>query len=91
MRNYIAVNQYRGASSNGFANTWLIFEVATRARRNEILRDGLEVNDQCYIDTHGGRTPCKSTMGVRAATRAEIRSYNNDVRQNPETYRNFLE
>ena len=62
--NYIAINAYRSATDTGFANTWRIYRV-TPADRKRALTVGLP--------TYDDRNP--TTVGIRSATRAEIRAY----------------
>ena len=62
--NYIAINAYRSATDTGFANTWRIYRV-TPADRSHLLSIGLP--------TFGCRTP--TPIGLRPATRTEIRAY----------------
>lgn len=69
-RYFVAVNQYRSSTDHGFANTWRVYECLDAAHQRRILKHGLPVRDVCGIDG----TPCYSTMGVRAATPAEIRA-----------------
>ena len=61
---YIAINAYRSATDTGFANTWRIYRV-TPADRKRALTVGLP--------TYDDRNP--TTVGIRPATRAEIRAY----------------
>jgi hypothetical protein len=62
--NYIAVNAYRSATDTGFANTWRIYRV-TPADRKRLLSVGMPTFG-CSIPT---------PIGLRPATRAEIRAY----------------
>lgn len=68
---YLAVNDYRTSTSNGFGNTWRVRWVPTKADRDRILRQGLPVKDQEYILDDGKRSPFFSTNGLRALTPAE--------------------
>lgn len=72
MAHYIAVNAYRSSTSAGFTNTWHVYR-CTRAQQRDMLRRGLPVQDQWYLDADGRRQPCYSTMGIRLATAAERR------------------
>lgn len=83
LRHFIAVNEYRTSDDIGFTNTWKIWECADRAQRRRILKDGLPVRDQCRIDHAGHCTPSYSTVGIRPATRAEIREAKRDERYYP--------
>ena len=74
-RYFVAVNQYRGASSSGFANTWEVYECADAAHQRRVLSEGLPVSDECHPDT---RKPSVTTMGVRACTPAERREAKRD-------------
>ena len=69
---YLAINHYRSSTSEGFVNTWAIYR-ASAAEQRRILRDGLPVRDQWLLASDGTRSPIYSTMGVRRATRTEIR------------------
>ena len=71
---YIAINQYRGATSNGFNNTWRIHRVVSRKVQLRLLNIGLPVNDQWDLHGDGTRSRSMSTMGIRIATRTEIRA-----------------
>jgi hypothetical protein len=62
--NYIAVNAYRSATDTGFANTWRIYRVSP-ADRSHLLSVGMP--------TFGCNIP--TPIGLRPATRAEIRAY----------------
>ena len=69
---YIAVNDYRGSSSDGFANTWSYY-VCSGRRQRELLTTGLPVSDECWEDASGIRHASYSTMGIRLLTSAERR------------------
>ena len=70
---WIAINAYRSSTSNGFANTWQTYALSSKKRRDEILTEGLPVSDCVLIDSNGYRQLAYSTMGIRLATRPEIR------------------
>ena len=70
---YIAINQYRGAAESGFANTWYVRRVISRTVQNRLLTEGLPVNDQWNLQEDGKRTRLYSTIGIRLASRSEIR------------------
>jgi hypothetical protein len=74
---YIAINTYRTSTSDGFANTWVVYRTI-RKRQRELLRNGAPVKDQCLLAEDGRRLPYHSTNGIRLATRAEIRRYKRD-------------
>lgn len=69
MNHYISINAYRSSSSTGFGNTWKTYRLSKELRK-KMLTDGLPVRD-CY---NSDGTAIWSTMGVRAATPAEIRA-----------------
>lgn len=69
MRYLIAVNRYRSSTSDGFANTWQVYQCRDRAQQRRILRDGLPVSDVRGVDG----TPCYSTLGIRTVTAEERR------------------
>lgn len=71
MNSYIMINQYRSSTSSGFSNTWVCKKCTGAKQRNRILRDGLPVRDQWFLDRDGIDAPAMSTFGVRACTRAE--------------------
>lgn len=73
MRHYIAINSYRSSTSDGFSNTWTIYR-CSRKDMATLLSDGLPVRDACGVDGNGNRYPISSTMGIRQATRKEIRA-----------------
>jgi hypothetical protein len=66
MNRFISINQYRSSTSHGFGNTWQTYRISA-ADRARMLSEGLPVRDVCTMD----RKPVCSTMGIRAATRAE--------------------
>ena len=81
-RYFVAINQYRSSTDEGFANTWRVWECNDRAHQVRILEHGLPCRDSEHIDNDGRRRPTYSTMGVRAATQQEIREAKreNDIR-----------
>lgn len=68
MNSYISINSYRSSTSHGFGNTWKPYRI-TRELRGKMLGRGLPVRDCCGMDG----SPIFSTMGIRAASAAEIR------------------
>ncbi len=81
MNYYVAINNYRTSTSNGFSNTWWVYRCKSRRHQRGVLTVGLPVSDQYYIDTDGRAHPVVSTMGIRIATRVERRR----AERNPET------
>lgn len=77
-RYFVAVNQYRTNSGEGFANTWKVMECSDAAQQRRVIKDGLPLPDQCLIGRDGMCSPSYSTIGIRAATPAEIRSAKRD-------------
>lgn len=77
---WISINQYRSSTSDGFGNTWTIYQCTARTR-NRILREGLPVSDQQYLIADGTRRTYYSTMGIRLATRQEIARAKRDARE----------
>ena len=75
---YLAVNDYRTSTSDGFGNTWRMRWVATKQDQERILRQGLPVKDQEFVDSDGKRSPCLSTKGIRILTSSERRSVKRD-------------
>lgn len=73
MAYYIAINDYRSSTDEGFANTWSIYRCRDRKHQQQLLDDGLPVSDQCYLHDDGSRSECYSTKGIRLASRQEIR------------------
>lgn len=71
MQYYVAINDYRSSTSHGFVNTWRVVSYRSKAERNKVLRDGLLVKDVWFSDG----LPVYSTMGIRAATRQEIKKF----------------
>lgn len=71
--NWIAINQYRSSTSDGFGNTWAIYRCQPETRKR-LLAEGLPVADQCVLRSDGTRETSYSTMGIRAATAQEIRN-----------------
>lgn len=67
MTYYVAINAYRSATDHGFVNTWRVYRCHGRAHQHNLLTVGLPTHD-------GGKT----TLGVRRATRAEIRRADGD-------------
>lgn len=67
---YIAINDYRSSTDDGFANTWRLYH-CTREQQRRLLADGLPVKDECLIDDCGALSPCYSTNGIRTLTPAE--------------------
>lgn len=83
---YLAINLYRSSTGEGFANTWRIIRVASRAIQQRILAEGLPISDTWYRDEEGRDHPICSTMGIRLATaeeraqlRREIEMYGEDA------------
>ena len=76
MKYYIAINRYRSSTSDGFSNTWEIYSCSKEDRR-KLMSEGLPVGDVCNMD----RSAIYSTVGIRAATKAEISKYNRDLRK----------
>ena len=70
---YVAINSYRSSTDAGFANTWDVFLCRDAAQQHRILRDGLPVRDIVHLQNGGSQSPVYSTIGIRAATRAEKR------------------
>lgn len=70
-RYYFAVNGYRNSTSSGFDNTWSLYWVASRAARNQIVKQGLPVSDEWFVGDDGRREAVVSTNGVRMLTAAE--------------------
>ena len=77
MNYYIAVNEYRNSTSDGFANTWAIYKCRSRKQQLEILKNGLPVRDSWYQDDEGRHSPVFSTMGVRSLCSDEYREVRN--------------
>ena len=73
MNYYLAVNDYRSSTSDGFANTWGLYKCRSRKQQLEILKNGLPVHDCWYQDDDGRHSPVFSTMGVRSLCRDEYR------------------
>lgn len=71
MKSYIAINRYRSSTSDGFSNTWEIYSCSKEDRR-KLMSEGLPVGDVWNMD----RSAIYSTVGIRAATKAEISKYN---------------
>lgn len=69
---YVAINHYRTSTDAGAANTWTVYRCSA-AEQRRILRDGLPYRDVCSLASDGTRSPISGTIGIRAATRAEIR------------------
>jgi hypothetical protein len=72
-RYFVAVNAYRSSTDDGFANTWGIMECLDKAHQTRVLKLGLPVRDECWVDAHDVRHPSYSTNGVRVARPAEVR------------------
>tara|TARA_Y100000034_G_C6870751_1_gene397516 strand:- start:499 stop:768 length:270 start_codon:yes stop_codon:yes gene_type:complete len=70
MNHYIAINAYRTSTSNGFANTWVIYLCHNRQHQKRLLTIGLPVIDEHLVD-NGINYPCYSTSGIRVANRKE--------------------
>lgn len=70
---FVAVNAYRSSTDHGFANTWGVMRCESAKQQRHILNVGLPVGDQWWEDSDGKRHASISTMGIRAATRSEIR------------------
>lgn len=77
-RYFVAVNRYRSSTSDGISNTWEVRECEDQSHQRHILSEGLPVRDQVALDASGRRGPVYSTMGVRAATAAEVRRAKHD-------------
>jgi hypothetical protein len=69
MNHYISINAYRSSTSQGFGNTWKTYRVSKELRK-KMLTDGLPVMD-CH---NSDGSAIWSTIGIRAATPAEIRN-----------------
>lgn len=83
MNYYIAVNGYRSSTSNGFANTWVIYRCRSRKQQREVLSNGLPVSDSWYQDDEGRHSPVFSTMGVRSLDPDEYREVRSRSNQDP--------
>lgn len=83
MNYYIAVNEYRSSTSDGFANTWGLYKCRSRKQQLEILKNGLPVRDSWYQDDEGRHSPVFSTMGVRSLDPDEYREIRNRSNQDP--------
>ena len=70
---YIAINDYRTSNSPGFSNTWSIYE-CTRSEQRYLLTVGAPVRDLVLLHQNGVRYQYKTTIGIRLATRKEIRA-----------------
>jgi hypothetical protein len=68
---YIAVNSHRSVSGDGFANTWQIYKTSPRIQRHALTK-GLPLPVWPH-GTDGNGDPIVTTMGIRLATRKEIR------------------
>ena len=68
INSYISINSYRSSTSHGFGNTWKTYRLSKELRK-KMLKDGLPVRDCCGMDG----SPVLSTVGIRSATRQEIR------------------
>ncbi len=69
MQYYIAINDYRSSTSEGFANTWSLYRCDDREHQNSLLTKGLPVSDVHYTDG----SQCYSKNGIRTVTRDEYR------------------
>jgi len=83
MNYYVAVNEYRNSTSDGFANTWAIYRCRSRKQQLEILKNGLPVRDCWYQDDEGRHSPVFSTMGIRSLCGDERREVRNRSNQDP--------
>ena len=83
MNYYVAVNEYRNSTSDGFANTWAIYKCRSRKQQKEVLENGLPVRDSWYQDDEGRHSPVFSTMGVRSLCPDEYREVRNRSNQDP--------
>jgi hypothetical protein len=70
MSHYLAINDYRNHSGDGFGNTWSVWQCRSRDEQLHILRQGLPCGG--LVDSEK-RLPRFTTCGIRLATRAEIR------------------
>jgi len=75
-RHYIAINQYRSSTDDGFGNTWMLY-LCTREEQRKLLTDGLPVSDVWYEDG----TKCWSTRGIRTLTKSERRQALRAIRE----------
>lgn len=68
---YIAINNYRSSTSDGFGNTWACYECPTAAYQRQLLTRGLRVHDCEHISKDGRRSMVYSTRGIRLLTNTE--------------------
>ena len=83
MNYYVAVNGYRTSTSNGFANTWVIYKCRSRKQQKGVLENGLPVSDSWFQDDERQRSPVFSTMGVRSLCADEYREIRSRSNQDP--------
>lgn len=73
MKFWIEINTYRNSTNSGFANTWRLFWLDSKKKRDNILKKGLPVRDCFYSDG----SYCYSTNGIRIPDRQTVRRITN--------------